>query len=451
MVKTENIIGLVSIAHPREDLPGVAKSTLIAGGLTLLERNVRLLRNAGVYRVYVLADMLSPKIGETIEKLRGNGSIELIRSALDLAGLLESSDRIVMIEEGILLDERIVQRFVTEQDNAVAVWPIGSPQGTKAVRIDSHYGFGSILTCRGEIVRTVSKGLGDWDMEQTLLRAVLGDSGTDLVDLTQMPLYRPNWRRDVALIWQPMAAHPDEETAMDTLIDAAQKGCLDWPARFIHPPVENFAVRVLAATPVTPNQITVLTGVIGFTATFVFAQGWLWLGLLLALITGPLDGIDGKLARTTVAYSKYGELEHVLDKIVEYSWYLAMAYAFQGAHGIAGPWAIASLIVIMALAEAIQGEFFRRFTNRMLDDYGDTERQLRLFSGRRNTYFWTLVPFAFLGHWYLGFAIIGLYSALTFYLAQWRFIKRMQEFGTAHSPAVAANFEASRYGFLSKR
>jgi 1L-myo-inositol 1-phosphate cytidylyltransferase / CDP-L-myo-inositol myo-inositolphosphotransferase len=447
---TQTIIGLLSIAHPRADLPGVAKSTLVAGGISLLECNVRLLRHAGAGKVFVLADLLSPAMTETIDRLRAAGSIELLRSALDLAGLLESSDHVVMIEEGLLLDERLVQQFVATRENAVAVWPVGTAQGTKAVRMDSSFAFGSILSCQGEIVRTVAKGLGDWDLEQTLLRAVAGHEGTEFVDLSGFDTYAPNRRRDVQLIWQPMAARPDEETAMDLLLDSAQKGCLDWPARFIHPPVENMAVRLLAATPITPNQITLLTGLVGFAATFAFAKGLLWLGLLLALITGPLDGVDGKLARTRVEYSKYGDLEHVLDKIVEYSWYMALAYAFRHTHGVTGPWAIAAIIIIMAFAEAIQGEFFRRFTGTQLDDYGDTERKIRLFAGRRNTFFWTLVLFAFLDRWYLGFAMIALYATGTFFVAQWRFFKRMQEFGTANSAAVTANFKASEYGFLSR-
>jgi 1L-myo-inositol 1-phosphate cytidylyltransferase / CDP-L-myo-inositol myo-inositolphosphotransferase len=451
MVQKTKIIGLLSIAHPRADLPGVAKSTLTAGGITLVERNVRLLRHAGAHQVFVLADLTSPKLTEVLERLRDSGSIDVIRSALDLAGLLQSSDHVVMIEEGILLDERLVQQFVTTTDTAVAVWPVAAPQGLKAVRLDANFGFGSILSCRGEAVRTVAKGLGDWDLEQTLLRAVVGETEIEMVNLSEVPLYLSSRRREVPLIWMPMAAHTDEGPAMDRLVESAQKGCLDWPARFIHPPVENAAVRLLAGTPITPNQITLLTGVVGFAATFAFAQGWLWFGLLLALITGPLDGIDGKLARTRVEYSRYGDLEHVLDKIVEYSWYLALAHAFRHTHGTTGPWALAAIIVIMAFAEAIQGEFYRRFTGTQLDDAGPVERQIRLFSGRRNTFFWTLVLFAFLDRWFLGFAMIALYATLTFFVAQFRFFKRMQEYGTANSAAVAANFDESQYSFLSKR
>ncbi len=451
MTEKPKIIGLLGIAHPREDLPGVARASLMAGGITLLERNVRMLRRAGATDVYVIADMLSPKLTVAIERLRRSGHLSRLGKALDLSGLLDPTDRVVMVEEGVLLDERIVQKFCQAEGNNVAVWPFDSAQGGKAVRIDATSGFGSILCCGGDTVRTVAKGLGDWDLEQTLLRAVLGDTKTQRIDLATLPTYLEGQRRDLPLLWKTMAARPDEEVAMDLLIDGAQKGCLDWPARFLHPPVENAAVRLLAATPITPNHVTILTGIVGFMATLAFAQGWMWLGLLLALITGPLDGVDGKLARTRVDYSRYGDLEHVLDKIVEYSWYLAMAFAFRHTHGISGPWAIASLVIVVAFAEAVQSEFFRRYVGRQLDDFGPVERQIRLFAGRRNTYFWTMIPFAFMDKWFLAFAIIALYATFTFLVAQWRFFKRMQEFGITNSAVVAANFEASQYNFLSRQ
>src|SRR3546814_9087248 len=63
---------------------------------------------------------------------------------------------------------------------------------------------------------------------------------------------------------------------------------------------------------------TPITCVVGFASFAALATGWLWTGLLLMLFLGPLDGVDGKLARTRLQYSRWGDLEHVADKIVEY-------------------------------------------------------------------------------------------------------------------------------------
>ena len=196
-------------------------------------------------------------------------------------------------------------------------------------------------------------------------------------------------------------------------------------------------------------MVTLFVAAISLAAGIAFATGWLWTGLVLALVSGPLDGVDGKLARSRLEFSRWGDLEHLLDKIAEYGWYLALAGHFAVTRG-EGPWALAALIVVVALAETLSGEFYRRFTGTQLDDAGPPERRFRLIGGRRNTYFWTLLPFAAAGAWYAGFIMIAVYATLTFFVMQWRLFVRLGEFGRRHSPAVAANYAATAYRVLCR-
>jgi len=62
--------------------------------------------------------------------------------------------------------------------------------------------------------------------------------------------------------------------------------------------------------------------------TLLYALGYLWAGALFALIVGVLDGVDGKLARLKVHMTKSGKGEHLLDYVVEMSWWMALAYHF---------------------------------------------------------------------------------------------------------------------------
>ncbi len=238
------------------------------------------------------------------------------------------------------------------------------------------------------------------------------------------------------------------DAATRQLIAAAQKGCLDWPARFLHPWPENMLVGLLAPTRITPNQVTLFTGIIGIAAAVAFASGWLWTGLIIALITGPLDGVDGKLARTRVEFSKWGDLEHLVDKVLEYGWYLCIAWHFSGVRETGLSWAVAALIILPAIAEAVQGEFFRRLTGIQLDDAGDTERRIRLFAGRRNTFLWTWAAMAIFGLWFEGFVLLAVYSVVTTGVAQWRFYKRLSAYGRTHGERIAANYAATAYTFL---
>jgi hypothetical protein len=112
---------------------------------------------------------------------------------------------------------------------------------------------------------------------------------------------------------------------------------------------------------------------------------------------------------------------------------------------------VAALIILPALAEAVQGEFFRRITGIQLDDAGPVERRIRLFSGRRNTFLWTLLPFAALGAWFAGFVMLAIYSVATTAVAQWRFYVRLTQYGRDHGQQIAGNLSATSYDFLPTR
>jgi 1L-myo-inositol 1-phosphate cytidylyltransferase / CDP-L-myo-inositol myo-inositolphosphotransferase len=133
---------------------------------------------------------------------------------------------------------------------------------------------------------------------------------------------------------------------------------------------------------------------------------------------------------------------------LEYAWYLCIAWHFSSVRGSALPWAIAALIILPAIAEAVQGEFFRRMTGIQLDDAGDVERRIRLFAGRRNTFLWTWLPLAAIGLWFEGFVILAIYSILTTAVAQWRFYKRLSAYARANGNKIATNFDATAYTFL---
>lgn len=326
---------------------------------------------------------------------------------------------VLLIEAGLIADERLLAAFLAEVQSrswsrgpAVAVGPDGTRGG----------------------LAWLPAGLAAPDWAQIRREA-------EPVDLSGVDTYSPERRRRVPLLWQRPEDAASARKAASALLAAAQKGCLDWPARFVHPPIENAAVRLLWPTPVTPNMISVLAFLLGLYAAWCFATGALWVGLLIALAVGPIDGIDGKLARSRMEFSPWGDLEHVGDKIVEYAWFAGIAAAL----GTGTAWALAALIVCTALAEALLGEFYRRMTGAQLDDAGPFERTYRLVSGRRNTFFWSLLPFAWFDAWHAGLVAIAVYAAVNFFIMLWRFFVRLAEYGRAHSAAIARNLDATAY------
>ena len=425
-------MSLVALVFADASAPAVE----VAGGRAV-DRQIRQLRHAGVGKIFVLGEG------------SGAADVTVVKEPAALAPLLAPGEAVMVVAAGLVLDERIVAAMLAAPVPAVATWPAvvtGVQKGTE--RIDSQRFAAGIGVYRAETVAATVADLGEWDLQSTLLRAALGAGGVELVDLAAIDTDAAALRRREQLVW----ALPRDEVAArasdDELLAAAQKGVLDWPARFVHPPVENWMVRALLPTPISPNMVTLFVAVVSLAAGVAFAYGWMWTGLALALISGPLDGVDGKLARVRIEFSRWGDLEHVLDKIAEYGWYLCIAGHLAARSGSGLPWAVAALIILFALAEALLGEFYRRFTGKQLDDAGPFERGFRLVGGRRNTFFWTLIPFGVLGAWYVGFVALAAYSVVTFFVTLARFFVQIERFGRGVSPVIEANFSGTGYAFL---
>lgn len=419
-------------------------------GWTLVERQARLGRRAGATHVVICADRATPELSKALDRLRRDGiNAELARNVAEAGDLIQGDDAILIFAEGLVCDERIVRKLVAE-GRAPCLMVREDDGDERFERIDATTRWAGLALLSGAMVREVARRFGDWDLQSTLLRtAVQGDAARYRWD--DIPLYISDRRRDVPLVFEMPQTRADAARCGEKLLAQAQKGCLDWPARFIHPPIENTMVRLLLPTPITPNMVTVFTAVVGAASIAGFATGWLWTGLLLMLFLGPLDGVDGKLARTRLQFSRWGDLEHVVDKIVEYGAFIALGGYLASTVGHYGPWLLAAITITFALAEAVQGEFFNRYTGAQLDDAGLWQRRVRLVAGRRNTFFWLMLPFAIFGKWEAGLIAIAVYSTVTFFVAQGFFFTTMRSFAMKRLPLVAENFQRSRYAFLPKQ
>lgn len=219
--------------------------------------------------------------------------------------------------------------------------------------------------------------------------------GGSAVDIGTIPEYLPDLRRHLPVRWTPIRSVADQHRAARHLFDAAQKGVLDFPARYLHPLPENGLVRLLAGTPVTPNAVTILTGVLGFTATYLFATGQrgpVGAALAIALVVNVLDGVDGKLARVRLQASRFGDrLDHFLDVTFEFSWYLGIGWGLRATGTEGNPLAVGvGLIGVMLASRALSG-VYKAFSGRQIHDHRAFDRGFRLVAGRRNIYVLVLV------------------------------------------------------------
>jgi phosphatidylglycerophosphate synthase len=209
-------------------------------------------------------------------------------------------------------------------------------------------------------------------------------------------------RRSVRPVFFPAPSLERRPLAERLLRDATQKGVLDFPA-LVHAPIEKWLVSHLCRTTITPNQITLGTGVLGLGVTLLYACGYLWAGVLLALVIGVLDGIDGKLARLKAQTTKLGKREHDLDYFVETSWWMALAYHFQAIGQIRYAYVIFFAFFVFDRLERVAKRAVQRRIGRNLDDFAPFDRLVRIVAGRRNIYTWLFAFFLVIGSPATGF------------------------------------------------
>lgn len=205
------------------------------------------------------------------------------------------------------------------------------------------------------------------------------------VGVESLPTYVPGLRRHLDPYWQLVRTSADQRRVERLILDSAQKGVLDFPARYLHPWPENTLARLLTGTRITPNHITVVTAVVAFYVTYLFAERHFLAGLLIALVVNVLDGVDGKLARIRLQTSRLGDrLDHFLDVTFEFSWYLGLGFGLAGADRVPVFLAM-GLIGLMIASRALSGVYML-VTGHQIHDHLGFDRAFRLVAGRRNIY-----------------------------------------------------------------
>jgi len=97
---------------------------------------------------------------------------------------------------------------------------------------------------------------------------------------------------------------------------------------YIIDPIVKKLGNLFIKLPFTPNQITIISALVGISAGVLFILDYWILGALLIFITMVLDGLDGEIARRKKMKSNYGcFLDSLLDRFVDISIIFGIAYS----------------------------------------------------------------------------------------------------------------------------
>lgn len=129
-----------------------------------------------------------------------------------------------------------------------------------------------------------------------------------------------------AFLAYDLAVTPVREVE-DALYYASYKGVTDLVTKYAWPRPALVVVRACIALGLTPNMVTAVSILLSIAAIPLFMAGHFALGLLCAWGMTFLDTVDGKLARVTVSYSKFGNLfDHIPDLVFPPVWWWAFMW-----------------------------------------------------------------------------------------------------------------------------
>ncbi len=387
---------LVTAAHSpssqrRDAFIAADESALIEiCGISLLERLLRNLQRLGIDRAVVLScsgDRLATHLARpSWARSALEVSVHAHDGPLSAHGLqTRTTGALLLIDASTYYDPRLLRALLHTESAALLIdsdppstWETLLPKAKRHLR-------GAMIPAAylsSEWLASQPNAMPIWD-------ALAQDETLTLIDAAKQPTYVTGMRRSIRPLWFPAPDRAQIPLAEKLLLDTAQNGTLDFPAK-VHAPIETWIIARLCRTSVTPNQITLFTAAVSALGTILFFTGHLFAGTILALAVGVLDGLDGKQARVKVETTALGQREHALDYLLELSWWSALAWHFTHTRQVAGAFGFLVLLVLSDLVDRLAKKTAKDKTGRNLDDLTSFDRFVRLIGGRRNIYIWML-------------------------------------------------------------
>lgn len=171
----------------------------------------------------------------------------------------------------------------------------------------------------------------------------------------------------------------------------AYKGVTDALTKYLWPELALWLTRIAASIGMTPNMVTAIGATLCVYATYLFAYGHYWEGMLAGFVFMVLDTVDGKLARCTITSSKWGNVaDHGVDLIHPPFWWYFWGVGL-GTWGLAlstqtFAWVMAAVVAGYVLQRVIEGLFIKDF-GMDIHVWERFDSRFRLVTARRNPNF----------------------------------------------------------------
>lgn len=198
------------------------------------------------------------------------------------------------------------------------------------------------------------------------------------------------------------------------LFKGSYKGVTDLVTKYAWPEPALHATRLCANLRLTPNMVTTASLALVCLAFYYFWIGAWIPGILAGWAMTFLDTVDGKLARTTMTYSEWGNVyDHGIDLIHPPFWYWAI-YTGLIASGASHPWLLPSLVIILVgyvIGRITEGIFLRLYGFH-IHVWRPVDAFMREITARRNPNLLIFMILTLVGAPVWGFILVALWTLI---------------------------------------
>ena len=384
-------IGALIGAYQEDDSGGL-RALLPLAGRTLIEYQARCASAAGAAPIVVVVERVPQALQDAFERLRLDGiGVFPVSDVSDAVSRFEAGSSILLIGDGVAPPLRLIGRLSEERDSAVATVPDDEAHEAYE-RIDAQSRWAGVAVVTATQLGSTAAMLGDWDLQSTLLRRSIQD-GARLV-------------RAAEHSGEPLLVNNADDLAgfQRYLLQSSRGERDDAASRYILPPLEDLATEQLMRTGLRPGWLMWAALALTLAGAVCFTRGWLGAGLVLLVLSTPLDLIAGRLA----ALRLRPLLPRIWSRLALWpaaGFALLAVGLWETRHGT-GWGALVSAVAACAFAEAARIE-------RSALAAGD---EMWLLS-RRNAIL-LAIPFALAGQWTAYLVGMLLYAALSFFIVQ---------------------------------
>ena len=365
----------------RQRARGDSKPLIPMLGLSLIERTILTAKKSGITKFYIVTGYNGNRIrhslgdgkkyGIEIEYLhnneweRGNGiSVLKARNCLNEPFILLMADHIY--------DSRILDNLLTKnvrKDECVLCIDKNFPPH---LNIDDAT---KVLT-EGNLIKDIGKKLKNYNgidlgifLCSPIIFGALQEStarGDDSFSgAIRILAQRDKMRYEMidGNFWIDVDDGEDLKNAERLLYNNLKKETDGPVSKMLNRPMSLWISKILLKTGITPNQISLLSFIIGISGASLFFLGeyfYLILGGILVQIHSIIDGCDGEVARLKLRETKYGAwFDAVLDRYVDAGIILGLTYGYWSINNDGLIWLIGFV--------ALTGSFLNSYTGDKYD------------------------------------------------------------------------------------